>query len=129
MSSIRNRSSRNGRTRNNRNNGGRRNNNSNNVVNLSAAKSNYEKYIEKAKDAKTSGDRILAENFFQYADHYKRILIEADERKESQPKKQVAENKSDDQKTDNDSQGSDNNKESNETATTSGSNIPKELSL
>ena len=103
MAGMRNRSSRNSKNR-GRQNGGKRHNNSNNVVNLSAAKSNYDKYIEKAKDARASGDRISAENFLQYADHYKRIIIEAEEKKEAlqaaeeenaknEEKEPVAENK------------------------------------
>ena len=87
MANMRNRSSRNGKSRNGRHNGGRRHNGSNNVINLSAAKSSHEKYIEKAKEAKSSGDRIAAENYFQFADHYKRLIIEAEERKEAQSKK------------------------------------------
>lgn len=33
-----------------------------------------EKYLALARDATTSGDRIAAESFFQYAEHYYRIL-------------------------------------------------------
>ena len=131
MSNMRHRSSRNNnnRTRNSRNNGGRRNHNPNNVVNLSAAKSNYEKYLEKAKDAKTSGDRVLAENFFQYADHYKRILIEADEKKGSQQKKQAVENNSEQPKAPDEPQATDKKEESDSDSSSGGSNIPKEFSL
>ena len=34
----------------------------------------YERYLQLARDASTSGDRVLAENFFQHADHYFRLL-------------------------------------------------------
>lgn len=34
----------------------------------------YEKYLNLARDATTSGDRVLAESYFQHADHYYRIL-------------------------------------------------------
>ena len=34
-----------------------------------------EKYIALANDASMSGDRIKAESFFQYADHYYRVYI------------------------------------------------------
>lgn len=34
-----------------------------------------EKYMALANDAYTSGDRILAESFFQYADHYHRVIM------------------------------------------------------
>lgn len=33
-----------------------------------------EKYITLAKDAASSGDRILAESYLQYAEHYQRII-------------------------------------------------------
>lgn len=34
----------------------------------------YEKYLALARDASSSGDRIMAENFFQHAEHYFRIM-------------------------------------------------------
>ncbi|MFQ5954776.1 MAG: DUF4167 domain-containing protein [Kiloniellales bacterium] len=34
----------------------------------------HEKYLGLARDAASSGDRIAAENFFQHAEHYFRIL-------------------------------------------------------
>ena len=36
----------------------------------------YDKYLILARDAKSSGDSILAESYFQHAEHYARILIE-----------------------------------------------------
>lgn len=33
-----------------------------------------EKYLALARDASSSGDRVLAENYFQHADHYYRVL-------------------------------------------------------
>ena len=33
-----------------------------------------EKYVALAKDAASSGDRILAESYLQYAEHYQRII-------------------------------------------------------
>ncbi|MBY8975651.1 DUF4167 domain-containing protein [Rhodobacteraceae bacterium NNCM2] len=36
-----------------------------------------EKYLSLARDAQTSGDRVVAENFLQHAEHYQRILIQA----------------------------------------------------
>ena len=33
-----------------------------------------EKYLALARDAHSSGDRIMAESFFQHAEHYYRIL-------------------------------------------------------
>lgn len=34
----------------------------------------FEKYLALARDAQSSGDRIGAENFFQHAEHYYRIM-------------------------------------------------------
>lgn len=36
----------------------------------------YEKYIQLARDAQGSGDRVMAENMLQHAEHYYRILSE-----------------------------------------------------
>ncbi len=33
-----------------------------------------EKYLTMAREAQASGDRVLAENYFQHADHYYRIM-------------------------------------------------------
>ena len=47
-----------------------------------------DKYLSLARDAQTSGDRVVAENFLQHAEHYQRILVEAmgarQERREAQ---------------------------------------------
>jgi hypothetical protein len=37
----------------------------------------YEKYLQLARDANASGDRIMAENYLQHAEHYFRILAAA----------------------------------------------------
>ncbi len=34
----------------------------------------YEKYIGLARDALSAGDRVAAENYYQYAEHYYRVL-------------------------------------------------------
>ncbi len=34
----------------------------------------YEKYMQYARDAQTSGDRVRAENLFQHAEHYYRLM-------------------------------------------------------
>src|SRR5215469_15186785 len=34
----------------------------------------YEKYLQLARDANSSGDRVMAENYLQHAEHYFRIL-------------------------------------------------------
>ena len=36
----------------------------------------YNKYLKLAKDAFTSGDRIQSEYYYQYTDHYHRMMIE-----------------------------------------------------
>jgi hypothetical protein len=35
----------------------------------------YEKYLQLARDATSSGDRVQAENYLQHAEHYYRILM------------------------------------------------------
>lgn len=37
----------------------------------------YEKYLQLARDANTQGDRVMAENYLQHAEHYFRILSAA----------------------------------------------------
>jgi hypothetical protein len=39
-----------------------------------AAQGVYEKYLQLARDAGTGGDRVLAENYLQHAEHYYRVL-------------------------------------------------------
>ena len=36
-----------------------------------------DKYVSLARDAQTSGDRVAAENFLQHAEHYQRLLLQA----------------------------------------------------
>ena len=36
----------------------------------------YQKYLKLAKEASTSGDRIQSEYFYQFADHYSRLMLE-----------------------------------------------------
>ena len=68
----------------------------------------YDKYLLLARDAKSSGDNILSESYFQHAEHYARILIEngkfetnsssnskKDEVRKSEPEKKT-DNKSND---------------------------------
>ena len=44
----------------------------------------YDKYLQYARDAQTSGDRIAAEAYFQHAEHYFRIMM-ANQPKERPP--------------------------------------------
>lgn len=43
----------------------------------------HEKYLTLARDAASSGDRVMAENLLQHADHYYRLLNEAAENREN----------------------------------------------
>jgi hypothetical protein len=36
-----------------------------------------DKYLSLARDAQTTGDRVMSENFLQHAEHYQRLLIQA----------------------------------------------------
>ena len=53
--------------------GGYLNNKGRNKGNVSQQ---YNKYLKLAKEAFTSGDRILSEYYYQYTDHYYRIMVE-----------------------------------------------------
>ena len=52
-----------------RKNAGRNNHNASNLI---------EKYSNLAREALTSGDKILSENYFQHAEHFIRVLEEKD---------------------------------------------------
>ena len=69
------------------NNGGGFNNNGNVNFNRNGSMTNphnVEKTIQKfqqlAKDAQSSGDPVLVENYLQHADHYARRLVELNEK-------------------------------------------------
>jgi hypothetical protein len=78
-----------GRRPQNNNNGGGGNNNNNNNPNRTFDSSGpeikirgsaahvYEKYLQMARDANSAGDRVMAENYLQHAEHYFRILSAA----------------------------------------------------
>ena len=56
----------------------------------------FEKYNNLARETLSSGDKILSENYFQHADHFKRILneqenIKKEKSKDNQEKEIVAE--------------------------------------
>jgi len=44
-----------------------------------------EKYQQYARDAQTSGDRVLSEAYFQFAEHYQRIVAKQLEARQQQP--------------------------------------------
>jgi hypothetical protein len=41
-----------------------------------SAQRNYERYLALARDAALNGDTVEAENFYQHADHYFRVMRE-----------------------------------------------------
>lgn len=53
-----------------------------------------EKYQQYARDAHTSGDRVLSEAYFQYAEHYQRIVAKQNEARTQQPGGQQPQNRS-----------------------------------
>ncbi len=50
------------------------------TINGNGPRKNYgaarEKYLAQARDALAAGDRVLAENYFQHADHCYRMMVE-----------------------------------------------------
>ena len=63
-----------------------------------------EKYNNLAREALSSGDKILSENYFQHADHFTRILSEQDNQKkkkfnQNHSSKSITEEKVDDKNT------------------------------
>ena len=47
----------------------------------------FERYIAMAREAQTSGDRVAAENFYQHAEHYFRIMnAQGDGQNQGQPR-------------------------------------------
>lgn len=44
----------------------------------------YEKYLQMARDANSAGDRVMAENYLQHAEHYFRILSAAQAQQQQQ---------------------------------------------
>ena len=52
-----------------------------------------EKYTTLARDAQSSGDRVMAENYLQHAEHYNRIIMAA---QAQMPQQQVRERNDDD---------------------------------
>jgi hypothetical protein len=74
-------------------NSGRRNNGGNRPKSVESGGPNtkirgnvsqvLEKYLSLARDAASSSDRIAAENYYQHAEHYYRVLHAADDRREA----------------------------------------------
>ncbi len=80
--------------RSNNSGGGYRKNNTNRrsggVVNVASATAAKNKYLERAREALINGDRVAAENFFQHADHFNRIIEESSENRRAEVKKTEA---------------------------------------
>lgn len=90
----------------NRNNGGNNNNNNNNrrgqnpmtrvfesngpdIKIRGTASHVAEKYVQLARDARSSGDPVAAENYYQHAEHYFRLIAAAQEQfRQNQPQQQ-----------------------------------------
>jgi hypothetical protein len=53
-----------------------------------------EKYLTLARDASASGDRIAAENFYQHAEHYYRILNANNQDRQQQQQQSAAKQQS-----------------------------------
>lgn len=54
-----------------------------------------EKYLQYARDAQTSGDRILSEAYFQFAEHYQRIVAKQQEARTQLQQPQHQQNRGD----------------------------------
>lgn len=86
------------RGRNRRSGGNNNNNNFNNpnrhfesvgpdVKIRGSAQQVLDKYLQYARDSHTSGDRVTSEAYYQYAEHYQRIVAKQNEAKEKQQNK------------------------------------------
>lgn len=72
------------RHNNNRNNGQNRGGqNAGGRINISQVTNQRDKYLNMARDAQHSGDRVVTEYYLQYADHYQRLINEYNEEQES----------------------------------------------
>jgi hypothetical protein len=52
----------------------------------------YEKYLQLARDANSGGDRVMAENYLQHAEHYYRILAAQQAQQQQYAAQQQAQN-------------------------------------
>jgi Domain of unknown function (DUF4167) len=52
----------------------------------------YEKYLQLARDANSSGDRVMAENYLQHAEHYFRIMAAQQAQQAQYQAQQAAQN-------------------------------------
>ena len=52
----------------------------------------YEKYLQLARDANSSGDRVMAENYLQHAEHYYRLIMAFQAHQQAQQGQQQQQN-------------------------------------
>ena len=76
------------------NNGNMNFNRNGSMNNIHNVEKTMQKYQQLAKDAQSNGDPVLAQNYFQHADHYLRRYNELNERRESSIEKSISEEKS-----------------------------------
>ena len=76
------------------NNGNMNFNRNGSMSNMHNVEKTMQKFQQLAKDAQSNGDPLLAENYFQHADHYLRRFNELNERKENSLEKTKIEEKS-----------------------------------
>ena len=57
-----------------------------------AASHVYEKYLQLARDANSGGDRVMAENYLQHAEHYFRIMAAQQAQQAQYQAQQAAQN-------------------------------------
>ena len=59
--------------------------------NIYSVEKTMQKYQQLAKDAQSNGDPVLAQNYWQHADHYLRRFNELNEKKETSFEKKISE--------------------------------------
>ena len=68
-----------------------------------------DKYMSLARDAQSSGDRVMAENYLQHAEHYNRIIAAAQAQIQERHQRDDRDQSRDDDNDDNDSNNNGNN--------------------
>ncbi len=66
-----------------------------------------DKYMSLARDAQSSGDRVMAENYLQHAEHYNRIIAAAQAQMQERHQRDDRDQSRDDDNDDNDNDGND----------------------
>ena len=76
------------------NNGNMNFNRNGSMNNIHNVEKTMQKYQQLAKDAQSNGDPVLAQNYFQHADHFLRRYNELNDKRENSVDKVVTEEKS-----------------------------------